>query len=101
MPLVTVRELLDAGMHYGHHMSRWNPKMKPYIFGKRNLIHIINLRETMRGFVAAYKVVIHIVASGKMVVFVGTKRQARRTVRQDPSATSTSSSRYRIATTSS
>ena len=82
MPKVTVRELLDAGMHYGHHTSRWNPKMKPYIFGSRNFIHIINLRETMRGLVTSWHFVAHVVASGKMALFVGTKRQARRIVRE-------------------
>lgn len=83
MPPVTVRELLDAGMHYGHHVSRWNPKMKPYIFGKRNSIHIINLRETMRGLITACKFVAHVVASGRAVVLVGTKRQAKRTIRDE------------------
>ena len=83
MPPVTVRELIDAGMHYGHHVSRWNPKMEPYIFGKRNLIHIVNLRETLRGLVTATRFVTHVVASGKTVVFVGTKRQAKRTVRDE------------------
>ena len=70
-------------MHYGHHVSRWNPKMKPYIFGKRNLIHIINLRETMRGLILASKFVTHTVASGKTVLFVGTKRQAKRSLRDE------------------
>jgi small subunit ribosomal protein S2 len=79
---VTLHELIDAGMHYGHHASRWNPKMKPYIFGKRNFIHIINLRETLRGLITASRFITQVVASGKMVVFVGTKRQARRTVRE-------------------
>jgi len=79
----TVRDLLDAGMHYGHHASRWNPKMKPYIFGRRNQIHIINLRETMRGLLTAVRFVIHVVASGKSVVFVATKRQARLVVQAE------------------
>ena len=83
MPIATVSELLDAGMHYGHHMSRWNPKMKPYIFGRRNSIHIINLRETLRGLVTASKFVTHVVSQGKLVVFVGTKRQARRAVQDE------------------
>ena len=82
MATVSVREMLDAGMHYGHHASRWNPKMKPYIYGRRNLIHIINLRETLRGLIVAGKFVTHTVASGKSVVFVGTKRQARRVVQE-------------------
>jgi len=83
LPPATVRELLDAGMHYGHHASRWNPKMQPYIFGRRNQIHIINLRETMRGLLTAVRFVIHVVASGKSVVFVGTKRQARVVVKAE------------------
>ena len=83
MALATVRELLDAGMHYGHHASRWNPKMAPYIFGRRNLIHIINLRETMKGLIMACRFITHVVASGKTAVFVGTKRQARRAVRDE------------------
>jgi len=82
LPIVKVRELLDAGMHYGHHVSRWNPKMAPYIFGKRNSIHIIDLRETVRGLVTACKFVTHVVAGGKTVVFVGTKRQARAAIRE-------------------
>jgi small subunit ribosomal protein S2 len=82
LALVNARELLDAGMHYGHHVSRWNPKMAPYIFGDRNSIHIINLRETIKGLVTAYKFVQHTVSNGKMVVFVGTKRQAKDEVKQ-------------------
>jgi small subunit ribosomal protein S2 len=77
-----LKELIDAGIHFGHRASRWNPKMKPYIFGRRNLIHIINLRETLRGMIVASKFVTHTVASGKSVVFVGTKRQARRVVQE-------------------
>jgi len=75
--------MLEAGMHYGHHVSRWNPKMKPYIFGRRNFIHIINLRETVRGLITAGKFVTHVVSQGKTVVFVGTKRQARRAVHDE------------------
>ena len=54
MPLV-VKELIEAGVHFGHRVSRWNPKMKPYIYGKRNLIHIIDLKETVRGLLRATK----------------------------------------------
>jgi len=50
-----VKQLIDAGVHFGHRVSRWNPKMKPYIFGKRNLIHIINVKETLRGILLARK----------------------------------------------
>ena len=75
--------MLDAGMHYGHHASRWNPKMGPYIYGKRNTIHIIDLRQTMRGLITACRFINHTVSTGKTVVFVGTKRQARRAVRDE------------------
>ena len=69
-------------MHYGHHVSRWNPKMKPYIFGQRNAIHILDLRETIKGLITACKFITHIVSQGKTVVFVGTKRQARSAIRE-------------------
>jgi small subunit ribosomal protein S2 len=74
------RELISAGVHYGHAASRWNPKMAPYIFGKRGMIHVINVKETLKGLLIAKKVVQSIVASGKDVVFVGTKRQAQKAV---------------------
>ena len=77
-----VKELIDAGIHFGHRASRWNPKMRPYIFGKRNLIHIINVKETLRGLLLAKKFVARAVAGGKDVVFVGTKRQARKSLQQ-------------------
>jgi len=75
-----VKQLLDAGIHFGHRVSRWNPKMKPYIFGKRNLIHIINVKETLRGILLAKKFLTRIVADGKDVLLVGTKRQARNAI---------------------
>ena len=71
------RALINAGVHYGHGVSRWNPKMKPYIFGKRGTIHIINVKETIKGLLIAKKLLSNVVASGKDVVFVGTKRQAK------------------------
>jgi small subunit ribosomal protein S2 len=73
-----VKELIDAGVHFGHRVSRWNPKMKPYIFGKRNLIHIINIKETLKGMLLAKRFLTRVVAEGKDVLFVGTKRQARK-----------------------
>lgn len=73
----TVRTLVDAGIHFGHRVGRWNPKMKPYIFCSRNSIHIINIKETIKGMVRARKFLASIVGSGKDVLFVGTKRQAR------------------------
>ena len=75
-----VRELLDAGIHFGHHCSRWNPKMKPFIYGKRNSIHIIDIRETIRGLLRAQKLLSRIVAANQDVLFVGTKRQAKEAV---------------------
>ncbi len=72
-----VRQLVDSGIHFGHRVSRWNPKMRPYIFGKRNLIHIIDIRETVKGLLRAKKFVSQVVARGDDVLFVGTKRQAR------------------------
>ncbi len=72
-----VKELVEAGIHFGHRSTNWNPKMSPYIFGKRNKIHIIDVKETIKGLLLARKFVTKIVASGKDVLFVGTKRQAR------------------------
>jgi small subunit ribosomal protein S2 len=72
-----VRQLVDAGIHYGHRVSRWNPKMAPYIFGKRNTIHILDIRETVKGLLRAKKFIARIVADGEGVLYVGTKRQAR------------------------
>lgn len=75
-----VKELIDSGIQFGHRVSRWNPKMKPYIFGKRNLIHIINVKETLKGILLAKKFLAMVVADGKDVMMVGTKRQARKAV---------------------
>ena len=77
MPLVDVKVLLEAGVHYGHRSSRWNPKMRPYIYGKRNLIHIIDLRETVRGLLRSYRYLSQLVSKGSLVLFVGTKRQGK------------------------
>jgi small subunit ribosomal protein S2 len=78
-----VKELVDAGVHFGHRVSRWNPKMEPYIHGKRNMIHIIDVRETIKGLLRARKFLQNIVSSGKDVLFVGTKRQARHAVEEE------------------
>ncbi|MDX2199966.1 MAG: 30S ribosomal protein S2 [Phycisphaerae bacterium] len=72
-----VREMLDAGIHFGHRASRWNPKMKPFIYGQRNKIHIIDIRETLKGLLRAKKYIAQTVAQGGDILFVGTKRQAR------------------------
>ena len=74
------RDLIGAGVHFGHGASRWNPKMKPYIFGKRSKIHIIDVKETLKGLLIAQKLVASVVSSGKDVIFVGTKRQAKTNV---------------------
>ena len=76
MPTFTMRQLLEAGIHFGHHTRRWNPKMKPYIFGERNRVHIINLELTVPMLYNALKGVRDIAANGGRVLFVGTKRQA-------------------------
>lgn len=78
-----VKSLVDAGVHFGHRVSRWNPKMEPYIRGKRNMIHIIDVRETIKGLLRAKKLVQNTVAGGKDVLFVGTKRQARHAVEEE------------------
>ncbi len=77
MAYVTMKELLEAGVHFGHQTKRWNPKMKPYIFGARNGIYIIDLQRTVRMFKTAYDFIVDTVAGGKAVLFVGTKKQAR------------------------
>lgn len=77
MASALVRGLIEAGVHFGHQVSRWNPKMAPYIHGKRNTIHIIDIRETVRGLLRAKKFLSAVVAQGRDVLIVGTKRQAR------------------------
>lgn len=71
-----VDEMIEAGVHFGHRSSRWNPKMKPYIFGRKNQIHIIDIRETVRGLLRAKKFLQQVAEGGSLVLFVGTKRQA-------------------------
>ncbi|MGD9109591.1 MAG: 30S ribosomal protein S2 [Phycisphaerales bacterium] len=74
------KQLINAGAHFGHGASRWNPKMQPYIFGKRGKIHIIDIRKTLKGLLIAKKLLAEVVSSGKDVIFVGTKRQAQKSV---------------------
>jgi small subunit ribosomal protein S2 len=78
-----VKDLVDAGVHFGHRVSRWNPRMEPYIHGKRNMIHIIDVKETIKGLLRAKRLLQNVVASGKDVLFVGTKRQARHSVEEE------------------
>jgi len=74
------RELINAGVHFGHGVSRWNPKMAPFIFAKRGNIHVIDVKKTLKGILIAKKLLAEIVSSGGDVVFVGTKRQAQKAV---------------------
>ena len=83
MAIVQVQELIESGVHFGHRASRWNPKMRPFIFGKRNLIHIIDLKETVRGLLRAYRFLAKVASRGSLVLFVGTKRQAKETIERE------------------
>ncbi|MBL0714097.1 MAG: 30S ribosomal protein S2 [Desulfosarcina sp.] len=83
MAYITMKELLEAGVHFGHQTKRWNPKMKPYIFGARNGIYIVDLQQTVRMFKTAYSFIVDTVASGKSVLFVGTKKQARESIYEE------------------
>jgi len=73
---IVVKDILDAGVHFGHRTSRWNPKMRPYIYGRRNLIHIIDIKETVRGLLRARRYLQKVSSQGSLILFVGTKRQA-------------------------
>jgi len=77
MPVISMKELLEAGVHFGHQTKRWNPKMRKYIYGERNGIHILDLQKTVKKFQEAYDFVKGIVGEGQSVLFVGTKRQAQ------------------------
>src|SRR5207244_10956542 len=81
--IVQVKELIEAGVHFGHRASRWNPKMRPYIYGKRNLIYSVDLRETVRGLLRAYKFLAKVASRGSLIVFVGTKRQAKEAIERE------------------
>ena len=83
MAYVTMKELLEAGVHFGHQTKRWNPKMKPYIFGARNGIYIIDLQKTVRMFRTVYDFIADTVSKGKSVLFVGTKKQAREAIYEE------------------
>ncbi len=83
MATVLVKQLIEAGVHFGHRASRWNPKMRPYIYARQNLIHIIDVRETIRGLLRAKKYLKQVAAGGSLVLFVGTKRQAGETIERE------------------
>lgn len=80
---VTMREMLEAGVHFGHQTRYWNPRMAPYIFGHRNKIHIVNLEKTMEKYLEALKFVRRLAANKGSVLFVGTKRQAREIIKEE------------------
>jgi small subunit ribosomal protein S2 len=83
MAELTMREMLEAGVHFGHQTNRWNPKMKPYIFGARNGIYIVDLQKTVPLFSKAYRFLVDTVAKGEKVLFVGTKKQAQDVIREE------------------
>lgn len=83
MPSITMKELLEAGVHFGHQTKRWNPKMKEYIFGERNGIYIIDLQKTLKLFKDAMRFVEEMAGQGKNVLFVGTKRQAQEAIAEE------------------
>ena len=80
---ITIRQLLEAGVHFGHQTKRWNPKMRPFIFGARNGIHIIDLQQTVKLFRKAYNFVVETCAAGNSLLFVGTKKQAQDAIREE------------------
>ena len=82
MAEIVVQEILDSGVHYGHKASRWNPKMRPYIYGRRNNIHIIDIRETVRGLLRARRYLQRVASQNSLVLFCGTKRQAAGAVQE-------------------
>ena len=83
MAEVLVKRLVEAGVHFGHRASRWNPKMRPYIYARQKLVHIIDVRETLRGLLRARKYLKQVAAAGSLVLFVGTKRQAGEAVERE------------------
>lgn len=83
MSTISIQELINAGFHFGHRASRWNPKMKRYIYAKKNLIHIIDLRETARGLLTACKFLVKLTSGGGNILFVGTKWQARKLIESE------------------
>ncbi|MEW6740556.1 MAG: 30S ribosomal protein S2 [Nitrospirota bacterium] len=83
MAVVTMKELLESGVHFGHQVKRWNPKMKKFIFGERNGIHIVDLQKTLKGVEEAYNFVRNMASTGAPVLFVGTKKQAQDSVAEE------------------
>jgi small subunit ribosomal protein S2 len=79
---IVVKDFLEAGIHFGHRTSRWNPKMRPYIYGRRNLIHIIDIKESVRGLLRAKRYLQKVASQGSLVLFCGTKKQATDSIRE-------------------
>ncbi len=78
-----VQELIESGVHFGHRASRWNPKMSPYIYGRKNKVHIIDIRETLKGLLRARKYLKGVAEGGSLILFVGTKRQAGQAIQRE------------------
>ncbi len=85
MSAISMKLLLEAGVHFGHQTNKWNPKMKPYIFGARNNIYIIDLQQTVGMFQSAYNFVVDTVSQGREILFVGTKKQSQEAIREEAS----------------
>ena len=83
MAVVTMKSLLESGVHFGHQVKRWDPRMKKYIFAERNGIHIIDLQKTITAIKDSYDVVRKVASSGKSVLFVGTKKQAQQAIEKE------------------
>ena len=83
MSVITIKQLLEAGVHFGHHTRRWNPKMAEYIFTERNGIYIIDLQKTVKKFDEAYMFVRELAANGGNILFVGTKKQAADAIKEE------------------
>ena len=83
MAVISMKALLESGVHFGHRTNKWDPRMKPYIFTERNGIHIIDLQQTSKLLNQAYNVIRDVAANGGNVLFVGTKRQAQETVAEE------------------
>lgn len=83
MAYVTMKQMLETGVHFGHQTRRWNPKMRPFIFGARNGIHIMDLQQTVKMFATAHDFIVDTAAKGGKVLFIGTKRQAQEAVTQE------------------
>ena len=85
MAVISMKELLEAGVHFGHQTKKWNPKMSKYIFGSRNDVHIINLEQTVEAIEEAYAFILDVAKSGKSILFVGKKKQAKEAIEQEAS----------------